>query len=53
MGTLPARTEDPRHLSHPEAPVNPCEDDAADQENEEDAWQEILHVVRGSRAAVI
>jgi hypothetical protein len=53
MGAFPARTQGPGHLSHPEAPVDPREDDAADQEKEKDTWQEVLHVVRGSRAAVI
>jgi len=53
MRAIPARAEEPRQLSCPNAPIDPCEDHAADEENEERSGQEVFHGRRNSRVAVI
>jgi len=53
VGAFPARAEEARQLAGAEAPVDPREHDAAHQENQEGAWQEVFHVRLGSRAAMI
>jgi len=53
MRALPAWAQEPRQLPRAEAPVDPREDHAADEQDEESTWQEIFHVGRRSFAAVI
>ena len=53
MGTIPTRAEEPRELSCPNTPIDPREDHAADEENQERSGQEVFHGRRNSRVAVI
>ena len=44
MRALPARAQESRQLPRAKTPVDPREDDAAHEQEEECAWQEIFHV---------
>jgi len=50
---IPTRAEELRELPRPEAPVDPREDDAADEEKEERAGQEVVHDGENSRGSLI
>jgi len=50
---IPTRSEELRELPGPEAPIDPREDDAADEENQERAGQEVVHDGENSRGPVI
>ena len=43
MRAFPARPQESRQFPRPETPVDPREDHAANEEEEECAWQEIFH----------
>ncbi len=53
MRAIPARSNQLRQLSRPHPPVEPCEDRAADEKEQECAGQEVFHVRENSPAAVI
>jgi len=50
---IPRGAEELRELPRAEVPIDPREDDAADEENQERAGQEVVHVGENSRARVI
>lgn len=43
VGAVPARAEEAGELAGPDAPVDPREDDPADEKDEECAGQEVVH----------
>ena len=43
MGAIPARAKEAWDLSGPESPVDPCEDDAAEEEEKKGRGQQIFH----------
>jgi hypothetical protein len=53
MRALPTRAKESRQFPGAETPVDPRKDDAADEKEEERAWQEVFHVRRRSFGAVI
>jgi len=53
MRAVPARAQDPRDFSRPDAPVDPRERHAAEKEDEEGRGKQVFHVDSRSRAAVI
>lgn len=44
MRAIPPRSEDTRDLPGPDAPVGPCEDRAADEQEEKGAREQVFHV---------
>jgi len=50
---IPRWAEELRELPGPEVPIDPREDDAADEESQERAGQEVVHAGENSRAVVI
>ncbi len=53
MRALPARAQESRQFPRAKTPVDPREDDAADEKEEECTWKEIFHGCGRSPAAVI
>jgi len=44
MRAFPARAQESRQLPRAKTPIDPREDHAANEKEEECAWQEIFHV---------